>query len=104
VLDLVRELKENDGFSPSVLLERLNMVEAQLVTAIASEPEPPALSLHSCEREIRRSRYERERAAVQREIAQLQTQGAATGRELDALLVRKGDLGRLIQALVTSED
>jgi DNA primase len=104
VLDLARGLNDNRGFSPSVLLERLNMVEAQLVTAIASEPEPPALSLDSCIREVRRGRYERERAAVQREIAQLQTRGAATGGELDALLVRKGDLGRLIQALVISED
>ena len=38
------------------------------------------------------------------EIAELQTRGAASGVELDALLVRKGDLGRLIQALVLSED
>ena len=104
VLDLARELHENRGFSPSVLLERLNMVEAQLVTAIASEPEPPALSLNFCVRELRRGRYERERAVVQREIAQLQTRGAASGVELDTLLVRKGDLGRLIQALVLSED
>ena len=104
VLDLARRLNDNRGFSPSVLLERLNMVEAQLVTSIASESEPPALSLGSCVREVRRGRYERERAVVQREIAQLQTKGAATGGELDALLVRKGDLGRLIQALVISED
>jgi DNA primase len=104
VLDLARRLNDNRGFSPSVLLERLNMVEAQLVTAVASEPEPPALSLGSCVREIRRARYERERAAVQRAIAQLQTKGAASGGELDALLARKGDLGRLIQALVIAED
>ena len=104
VLDLATRLNDNKGFSPSVLLERLNMVEAQLVTAIANEPEPPALSLGSCVREVRRVRYERERAAVQREIAQLQTSGAASGGELDALLVRKGNLGRLIQALVISED
>jgi hypothetical protein len=80
------------------------MVEAQLVTGIASEPEPPALSLGSCVRELRRARYERERAAVQRAIAQLQTRGAANGGELDALLVRKGDLVRLIETLVTAED
>jgi len=104
VLDLARGLNDNRGFSPSVLLERLNMVEAQLVTAIASEPEPPALSLGSCVRELRRARYERERATVQRTIAQLQTRGAAAGGELDALLARKGELGRLIQALVISED
>src|SRR5262245_20217575 len=82
VLDLAVSLDDNRGFSPSVLLERLNMVEAQLVTAIASEAEPPALSLGSCVREVRRGRYERERAAVQREIAQLQTTGAASGGEL----------------------
>ena len=104
VLDLARRLDDNRGFSPSVLLERLNMVEAQLVTGIASEPEPPALSLGSCVRELRRARYERERATVQRAIAQLQTRGAAAGGELDALLTRKGELGRLIQALVISED
>ena len=80
------------------------MVEAQLVTGIASEPEPPALSLRFCVRELRRGRYERERAAVQREIEQLQTQGAADSGEVDALLARKGDLGRLIQALVISEE
>ena len=104
VLDLARGLNDNRGFSPSVLLERLNMVEAQLVTGIASEPEPPALSLGSCVGELRRARYERERATVQRAIAQLQTRGAAVGGELDALLARKGELGRLIQALVISED
>jgi DNA primase len=104
VLDLARELKDNKSFSPGVLFERLNMVEAQLVSGIASEGEPPALSPDSCVREVRRARYERERAAVQREIAELQTKGTASGVEIDALLVRKGDLGRLIQALVTSED
>ena len=104
VLDLARKLHENRGFSPNVLLERLNMVEAQLVTAVATEPEPPALSLSACVREFRRGRYERERASVQRDIAQLQTRGAASGVELDALLTRKGDLGRLIQALVMSEE
>jgi len=104
VLDLARQLNENRGFSPSVLLERLSMVEAQLVTGIASEPEPPALSLTSCVREFRRGRYERERAAVQREIEQLQTRGADNGGEINALLARNGDLGRLIQALVIAEE
>ena len=78
VLDLALSLNDDRGFSPSVLLERLNMVEAQLVTGIASESEPPALSLGSCVREIRRALViERERADVQRRIAQLQTKGAA---------------------------
>jgi len=104
VLDLTRKLHDNKGFSPSVLLERLTLVEAQLVTGIASEPEPPTLSLSACVREFRRHRYERERAAVQREIERLQTQGAADGGEINTLLARNGDLGRLIQSLVIAED
>ena len=104
VLDLAQKLHENKGFSPSVLLERLNLVEAQLVTGIASEPEPPALSLAACVREFRRHRYERERAAVQREIERLQTEGMADGVEINTLLARNGDLGRLIHSLVIAED
>jgi hypothetical protein len=104
VLDLARKLHDNKGFSPSVLLERLTLVEAQLVTGIASEPEPPALSLSACVREFRRHRYERERAAVQREIERLQTQGNADSVEINTLLARNGDLGRLIQSLVIAED
>jgi DNA primase len=104
VLDLAQKLHENKGFSPSVLLERLSLVEAQLVTGIASEPEPPALSLSACVSEFRRHRYERERAAVQREIERLQTEGMADGVEINTLLARNGDLGRLIQSLVTAED
>jgi len=104
VLDLTRKLHDNKGFSPSVLLERLTLVEAQLVTGIASEPEPPTLSLSACVREFRRHRYERERAAVQREIERLQTQGAADSGEINTLLARNGDLGRLIQSLVIAED
>jgi DNA primase len=104
VLDLARELDEDRGFSPSVLLERLNMVEAQLVTSIATEPEPPSLSLPYCVRALRKARYERERGAVQREIDRLQQSGGSDSDEMNPLLVRKGDLGRLIQALVISEE
>ena len=104
VLDLARKLNDDRGFSPSELLQRLSMLEAQLVTTIASEREPPALGLHSCVREIQRSRYERERGALQREIDRLQTSGAGDGPEMNALLTRKLDLGRLIQALVSSEE
>jgi len=103
-LDLARKLNEDRGFSPSALLERLGAMEAQLVTTIASEPEPPALELSFCVREIQRARYERERAALQREIDRLQSSGATNSTEMNALLVRTGELGRLIQALVLSED
>jgi len=104
VLDLARKLHENKGFSPSVLLERLTLLEAQLVTGIASEPKPPALTPSSCVREFRLDRYERERADVQRDIERLQSEGAASGAEIDALLALKGQLGRLIQSLVLSEE
>jgi DNA primase len=104
VLDLARKLNEDSGFSPSVLLQRLNTIEAQLVTMIASEPEPPALGLRFCVREIQRSRYERERLALQQEIDRLQSRGGADGAEMDGLLTRKMDVGRLIQDLVSSEE
>ncbi|MGE0445858.1 MAG: DNA primase [Vicinamibacterales bacterium] len=104
VLDLARQLNDNKGLSPSALLERLNMVEAQLVTSVASEPQPPALAPESCIRELRRGRLHRERARVQGEIDRLQRSGAADDGEMNALLARKGELGRLIQHLVLSED
>jgi DNA primase len=104
VLDLARKLNEDRGFSPSVLLERLSMTEAQLVTAIASEPVPPTLSLGFCVGVIRRTRYERERATVQQDLERLQRSGNATDHDVNALLARKNDLVRMIQALVTSEE
>ena len=104
VLDLARKLNEDSGFSPPGLLQQLSAVEAQLVTTIAAEPEPPALGLSSCVQAIQRSRYERERAALQREIERLQGSGASQSAEMDALLARLGELGRVIQALVLSEE
>ena len=104
VLDLARKLNEDSGFSPSALLHRLSMVEAQLVTSIASEPEPPTLGLTYCVRDMQRARYERERAGLQREVDRLQSSGATQTPEMDAVLVRLGEVGRFIQALVLSED
>jgi DNA primase len=94
VLDLARKLNEDKGFSPSVLLERLTMGEAQLVTSVASESEPPTLSIEFCARAVRKARYERERALVQREIERLQNDGSAADHDVMLLLARKGDLGR----------
>jgi DNA primase len=100
VLDLARKLNEDRGFSPSVFLERLNMVEAQLVTGIASEPEAPVRDTEDCGRLIKRLRYERERAAIQGEIDRLQQLGAAQhGSEIDALWARKRDLLARIASL-----
>jgi len=100
VLDLARQLNEDREFSPSLLLERLSTTDARLVTGVATETEPPALDLDWCLRELRRSRYERERADVQRRIEQLQRSGEGRSQAVDQLLARKGELGRLIQDLV----
>jgi DNA primase len=100
VLDLARKLDEDSSFSPSVLLERLSMGEAQLVTAIASETEPPVHEADDCVRSVQRARYDRERAAVQREIDRLQQLGATEhGEAINALWARKQDLLRRIADL-----
>ena len=100
VLDLACKLNEDRGFSPSLLLERLSMVEAQLVTSVASEGEAPVSDVDSCVRMLKRGRYEREQAALQREIVRLQQLGAEThSSEIDALWGRKRDLIRRIEEL-----
>lgn len=104
VLDLARKLKEDKGFSPAALLERLSDAQATLVTRAAAESEPPSLAPVSCVYAFRKLRYERERAAVQSEIDRLQRSGGGASGEMNALLTRKHDLGRLIQSLMISED
>ena len=54
--------------------------------------------------ELRRGRYQRERAALQREIDRLQSSGTVDDGEMNALLTRKGVLGHLIEKLVISEE
>jgi hypothetical protein len=67
-------------------------VNAQLVTSIAAtatSPAPPA----ECARALKRLRWERERAAIQREIDRLQQLGATQhGIEIDNLWQRKKNL------------
>jgi hypothetical protein len=53
------------------------------------------LDADSSVRSLKRLTYERELASVQREIDKLQTRGDR-GPELDALLLRKLELGRLL--------
>jgi DNA primase len=100
VLDLARKLNEDKGFSPSAFLERLTMVDAQLVTAIASEGEAHVNDAHDCARSIKRLRWERERAAIQREIDRVQEVGGHEGEKLQELLVRKYDVIQRIEALI----
>jgi len=90
---------QNREFLPSALFERLSTVNAQLVTRIAANSHPPAPALE-CARAIKRSRCERERAAIQREIDRLQELGAGQhGHEIDALWQRKKDLLHRIEKL-----
>jgi DNA primase len=84
---------------PSALLQRLSTVNAQLVTSIAATPVPMAPPL-DCVRAIKRLRWERERAAIQREIDRLQEIGAGQhGNEIDALWLKKKDLLLRIEQL-----
>jgi hypothetical protein len=84
---------------PSALFERLSTVSAELVTSIAATPTPPAPALE-CVRALKRLRWERERAAIQREIDRLQQLGASQhGNEIDDLWQRKKDLLHRIEEL-----
>jgi len=84
---------------PSALFERLSTVNAELVTSIAATPTPPAPATE-CVRAIKRLRWERERAAIQREIDRLQQLGASQhGHEIDDLWQRKKDLLHRIEDL-----
>jgi DNA primase len=84
---------------PALLLERLNEKEVALITAIADRTPKPAPAL-DCVRALRRRRFERERAAVQREIDRLQERGGpADVGEIDRLWARKRTLITEIEAL-----
>jgi hypothetical protein len=78
---------------PEGLLERLSTGETALVRDIASQPGAPSEDAADCARTLRRLRYDRERAALQREIDRLQEDGAARHEaEIVALWERKKDL------------
>jgi hypothetical protein len=100
ILTVARSLhKEPVNVIPTALLQRLSTVNAQLVASIAStaiSTAPPA----GCVRAIKRLRWERERAAIQREIDRLQELGATKhGQEIDTLWQRKKSLLHRIEEL-----
>ena len=101
VAGIHRLLRERDRLqSARVIIVVAGMGEAQLVTAIASETEPPVHEAEDCARALQRARYERERGAVQREIDRLQQLGATEhGDAINALWARKQDLLRRITEL-----
>jgi DNA primase len=85
---------------PSTLIQRLSTMNAQLVTRIATEKAPPATVVLNCVHTFKRSRLNRERAAIQREIDRLQELGATQhGHEIDNLWQRKKDLLHQIEQL-----
>ena len=85
--------------APAALLQRLSPDEAALAERIAAAPAPPA-GAGDCATVMRRSRFERERAALQHEIDHRQDLGTPDAlREIDALWRRKKDLLRRIEAL-----
>ena len=93
IFEMARSLHDQPvDLLPSALLQRLSTVNAQLVTSIAAYDVPPAPASDSA-RAIKRLRWERDRAAIQREIDRLQELGAGQyGREIDALWQKKKDL------------
>ena len=100
ILDLARKLNEDKGFSPSAFLERLTTVDAQLVTAIASEGEAHVNDATSCVRVLRRLRLERELGELQRELTRLQEAGSALNDDTISVLgKRKNDLRRQLEGL-----
>ena len=99
-LEFARKLNEDKGFSPSAFLERLTTMDAQLVTAIASEGEAHVIDARECVRSLKSRRWERESAAIQRDIDRLQEAGAGAGEKLQQLLVRKYDVIQQIKALI----
>jgi DNA primase len=102
VFELARSLQaatSPEGL-PSALLQRLSTRDVQLVTAVAATGIPPVLSPMECARTLRRLRWQRERAAIQREIDRLQQLGpGASSTEIDGLLRKKNDLGLRIEQL-----
>jgi DNA primase len=102
VLEQARALADRPPAAlPSALFERLNPLEAQLVTSIAAASIPPAPAA-DCVRAIQRLRCEREQAAVQREIDRLQELGGENDSQITALWQRKRALLHQIEALARS--
>ena len=97
ILEEARSLQDlPPGSLPQTLIERLSDMEAQLVDGIGRQSHPPGDPL-DCVRALKRLRYTRERAAVQREIDRLQEEGAADHEtEIVALWDRKKTLLQLI--------
>jgi DNA primase len=104
ILEQARSLQEWPAAAlPEALLERLTTVEAALVQEIGRQPHPPGPPL-DCVQALKRLRYTRERADVQREIDRLQEEGGANHEsEILALWARKKVLLQRIESLIDPE-
>jgi DNA primase len=93
ILRQARSLQEwPAGSLPEALIERLSKGEAAFVQEIARQTGAPG-DAADCVRTLKRRRFDRERAEVQREIDRLQEAGAAGhDQEIDALWERKKDI------------
>ncbi len=100
ILQQARSLQETPAEAlPATLVERLTKGEAGLVEEIGRPSSPPA-DPADCVRTLKRRRFDRERADVQREIDRLQEEGAARYEdEIVTLWARKKDLLQRIEAL-----
>lgn len=84
---------------PSTLVQRLSKGEARLVEELGRPPLAPALPT-DCVLALKKRRFDRERAEVQREIDRLQEQGGARfDDQIVALWARKRELLRRIEEM-----
>jgi DNA primase len=102
VLEVARSLQDMPAEAvPSALIQRLSEGDVQLVTGIAAEVAPPVTLVAECVRAVRRLRFDRERADLQRAIDRLQDEGAGwQSAEMTALLKKKEDLRHLMEELI----
>jgi DNA primase len=84
------------------LMQRLSTGEAALIGSLTAQPGPLAPP-SECARALRRLRYERQRAELQREIDRIQELGPSRAAEIDGLWARKKALLRQIDALDREE-
>jgi hypothetical protein len=100
ILDLARTLATVPSAGvPETLIERLDEEDAELVRTIAQEP-VAAADVADCGIELRKRRYDRERAALQEAIDHRQQDGSPDAlHEIDDLWARKKDLLQRIEEL-----
>ncbi len=103
ILQQARSLQDSPPESlPSTLVERLTRGEARLVEELGRPTTAPAHPA-DCVLALKKRRFDRERAEVQREIDRLQEQGG-DDHEMDALLTRKQDLARRIEDMGSARE